>query len=289
MISKLRRNRIASSSQNSDLPISYEIIGDIGIIRIFSNNLSAPKELKHLSISLMKSHKNIKTVLFQSGAIEGIFRLRKLIYILGEKKTHTIHREHNCLFLVDVEKCYFSPRLSYERKRISREIKKKEIIVNMFAGVGSFSIIIVKRIESAKVYSIDLNPIAINFMKRNIRLNRVYNQIIPLLGDAKMILDNILQGIADRVLMPLPEKAFEYLPSALLSLKSKGGWIHYYDFEYAKKNESSIEKVKIKVSKKLINLGVLFDIPTSRIVRSVGPNWHQIVLDIKVLSKPDRF
>jgi len=285
----LRRNRIASSSQNSDLPISYEIIGDIGIIRIFSNNLSAPKELKHLSISLMKSHKNIKTVLFQSGAIEGIFRLRKLIYILGEKKTHTIHREHNCLFLVDVEKCYFSPRLSYERKRISREIKKKEIIVNMFAGVGSFSIIIVKRIESAKVYSIDLNPIAINFMKRNIRLNRVYNQIIPLLGDAKMILDNILQGIADRVLMPLPEKAFEYLPSALLSLKSKGGWIHYYDFEYAKKNESSIEKVKIKVSKKLINLGVLFDIPTSRIVRSVGPNWHQIVLDIKVLSKPDRF
>jgi len=285
----LRRNRIASSSQNSDLPISYEIIGDIGIIRIFSNNLSAPKELKHLSISLMKSHKNIKTVLFQSGAIEGIFRLRKLIYILGEKKTHTIHREHNCLFLVDVEKCYFSPRLSYERKRISREIKKKEIIVNMFAGVGSFSIIIVKRIESAKVYSIDLNPIAINFMKRNIRLNRVYNQIIPLLGDAKMILDNILQGIADRVLMPLPEKAFEYLPSALLSLKSKGGWIHYYDFEYAKKNESSIEKVKIKVSKKLTNLGVLFDIPTSRIVRSVGPNWHQIVLDIKVLSKPDRF
>lgn len=285
----MRRNRIASSSQNSDLPISYEIIGDIGIIRIFSNNLSAPKELKHLSISLMKSHKNIKTVLFQSGAIEGIFRLRKLIYILGEKKTHTIHREHNCLFLVDVEKCYFSPRLSYERKRISREIKKKEIIVNMFAGVGSFSIIIVKRIESAKVYSIDLNPIAINFMKRNIRLNRVYNQIIPLLGDAKMILDNILQGIADRVLMPLPEKAFEYLPSALLSLKSKGGWIHYYDFEYAKKNESSIEKVKIKVSKKLINLGVLFDIPTSRIVRSVGPNWHQIVLDIKVLSKPDRF
>ena len=285
----MRRNRIVSSSQNSNLPISYEIIGDIGIIRMFSNNLSAPKELRPLSISLMKSHKNIKTVLFQSGAIEGIFRLRKLIYVLGEKKTHTIHREHNCLFLVDVEKCYFSPRLSYERKRISSEIKKKEIIVNMFAGVGSFSIIIVKRIESAKVYSIDLNPIAINFMKRNIRLNRVYNQIIPLLGDAKMILDNTLQGIADRVLMPLPEKAFEYLPSALLSLKSNGGWIHYYDFEYAKKSESSIEKAKVKVSKKLTNIGVLFDIPTSRIVRSVGPNWHQIVLDIKVLSKPDRF
>ncbi|TRO49852.1 class I SAM-dependent methyltransferase family protein, partial [Candidatus Bathyarchaeota archaeon] len=197
MISKLRRNRIAYRSQNSDLPISYEIIGDIGIIRIFSNNLSTPMELKHLSISLMKSHKNIKTVLFQSGAIEGIFRLRKLIYISGEKKTHTIHREHNCLFLVDVEKCYFSPRLSYERKRVSSEIKKKEIIVNMFAGVGSFSIIIVKRIESAKVYSIDLNPLAINFMKRNIRLNRVYNKIIPLLGDAKMIIDNTLQGIAD--------------------------------------------------------------------------------------------
>jgi tRNA (guanine37-N1)-methyltransferase len=95
--------------------------------------------------------------------------------------------------------------------------------------------------------------------------------------------------MADRVLMPLPEKAFEYLTSALLSLKKSGGWIHYYDFEYAKNNENPVAKTIIKVSKKLRNLGVHFDIPTSRIVRSIGPNWYQVVLDLKILDTPDSF
>jgi tRNA (guanine37-N1)-methyltransferase len=89
--------------------------------------------------------------------------------------------------------------------------------------------------------------------------------------------------------MPLPEKAFEYLSSALLSLKKSGGWIHYYDFEYVKNTENPTEKTIVKVSQKLHDLNVLFDIPTSRIVRSIGPNWYQVVLDIKILDKSDSF
>ena len=289
MIRRLRRNLAFFTSRNPELSISYEIIGNIAIIKVFTSKFSLLKEIKELSRSIMKSHKNIKTVLLQSGSIKGIFRLRKLTHLLGEKKTQTIHKEHKCLFLVDVEKCYFSPRLSYERRRILHEVKNKEIIVNMFAGVGCFSILIAKWIPFTKVYSIEINPAAITFMEKNIQLNRVYNKVLPLFGDAKKILENNLQGIADRVLMPLPEKAFEYLSSALLSLKDSGGWINYYDFEYAKKNENPIEKIKIKVSKKLTSLGALFDIPTSRVVRSVGPNWYQIVLDIKILKKQDMF
>jgi tRNA (guanine37-N1)-methyltransferase len=228
-------------------------------------------------------------VLFQPGSIDGIFRLRKLDYILGEKKTRTIHKEYNCLFLVDLERCYFSPRLSHERLRVLKEAKPKEIVVNMFAGVGCFSILLAKWIKSTKIYSIDINPIAIQFMQENIRLNRVYGKVIPLLGDAKIIIGKKLQGLADRVLMPLPERAFEYLSSALLSLKKSGGWIHYYAFEYAKKTASPTDKTKIKVSKKLLSLGVLYDIPFSRIVRSIGPNWYQVVIDIKILNVPDRF
>jgi tRNA (guanine37-N1)-methyltransferase len=285
---RLRKSPDFSNYQNRDLS-SYDIIGDIAIIRVPSNRLSNSREIENYSHSIINSHKNIKTVLLQSGSIEGRFRLRKLDYMLGENKTYTIHKENNCLFSVDVEKCYFSPRLSHERNRILHQVKPNEIIVNMFSGVGCFSILIAKWVESAKVYSIDINPIAIDFMKKNVRLNRVYNKVLPLTGDAKVILENKLQGVADRVLMPLPEKAFEYLSSALFSLKKSGGWIHYYDFEHAKKNESPVEKTKSRVNQKLSSLGVYFDIPTSRIVRSIGPNWYQVVLDIKILNNPDRF
>jgi tRNA (guanine37-N1)-methyltransferase len=105
---------------------------------------------------------------------------------------------------------------------------------------------------------------------------------VPLLGDSKEIINAQLQGVADRVLMPLPELALQYLPYALKALKPSGGWIHFYDFEHAAKNENPLEKTVQKVKMRLDDLGVKYDIVLSRIVRSTGPNWHQTVIDIDI-------
>ena len=96
---------------------------------------------------------------------------------------------------------------------------------------------------------------------------------------------NISKNAADRVVMPLPEKAYEYLDYALLALKPTGGWIHYYDFEHASKKENPVEKVKAKVAEKLQKLGVDFVVKFGRVVRNTGPNWYQVVLDIQICSK----
>ena len=126
-------------------------------------------------------------------------------------------------------------------------------------------------------------------MKENIRINRVFGKVIPLLGDSKEIIKANLQGKADRVLMPLPEKALEYLPYALSALKKQGGWIHYYDFQHAVGDEDPVEKTKLKVAEKLDSLGVGYIFGFSRVVRSTGPNWYQTVLDIQVTSLPNKF
>ena len=152
----------------------------------------------------------------------------------------------------------------------------------MFAGVGCFSIIVAKHMNGAKVFSIDINPAAVQFMSDNVRLNRVYGKVIPLLGDSKEIVEHKLRCVADRVLLPLPEKALEYLPPAILALKPTGGWIHYFDFEHAHKSESPVEKSKLKVAEKLDELGVDWEFGFSRVVRKVGPNWYQVVLDIQL-------
>jgi tRNA (guanine37-N1)-methyltransferase len=121
-------------------------------------------------------------------------------------------------------------------------------------------------------------------MQENILVNRVFNKTIPLLGDAKEIIETQLQHSANRVLMPLPEKAFEYLPCAVSALKPSGGWIHIHTFEHAKKNEDLIEKTKQKITKKLNPLNVGFEIPFVRVVRSTGPNWWQLVIDVQIIS-----
>jgi len=252
-------------------------VGCIAIIRVPSASLERAQSMAE---AIMNSRKSVKTVLAQVSPVDGDFRLRRLRHVTGENKTSTVHRESGCLFSVDVANCYFSPRLSYERLRVARLVKSSETVVNMFAGVGCFSILIAKQANPVKVFSIDVNPVAIEFMQENIRLNRVYGTVVPLLGDSKAVISSRLQGVADRVLMPLPEKALEYLPAAVSALKPSGGWIHVHVFEHAAKTESPIEKVKLKLTEALASLSIDFEVPLIRVVRSTGPNWFHIVADV---------
>jgi tRNA (guanine37-N1)-methyltransferase len=261
---------------------SYDIIGDIAILRLTHKT---KKHLAQIAEVIMSTHRNVKTVLVQTGPVHGDFRVRRFTHAAGKKRTTTVHRESGCLFHVDLEKCYFSPRLLHERMRIARQVENGESIINMFSGVGCFSIIIAKHSVPEKIYSIDTNPIAFDSMQKNIKMNGVYGRVLPLLGDAKEIIQKRLLRVADRVLMPLPEKAYKYLPYALAALKKSGGWIHYYDFEHAVKNENPVEKVKSKVTVRLIELGANFDFSLGRIVRKTGPNWYQVVLDIRITSE----
>jgi tRNA (guanine37-N1)-methyltransferase len=270
---------VATEDGSARVYNSFDIVGDIAITKLLD---ASAENLNVVAKGIMGCNKGVKTVLAQASRVSGDYRLRKLNCIGGEEKTLTIHKEHGCTFLVDVEKCYFSPRLSGERLRIASLVKSKEIIVNMFSGVGCFSIIIARKVPSAKVYSIDINPAAVKFMEENIKANRVQERVIPLLGDSKEIMKTQLQQVADRILMPLPEKAFEYLPIAVSALKHSSGWIHLHAFEHADKTEDPVEKVKQKVAGALDSLGVVFRIPHSHIVRSTGPNWYQVVADIYV-------
>lgn len=261
----------------NDLYKTYDIIGKIAIVRV-------PKTLEEFSRliaqAIMNTHREVKSVWRQSSSVSGDYRLRSLKFILGEKTTKTLYKEYGCNYKTDLRKVYFSPRLSYERHRIAKLIQKGEVILNMFAGVGCFSIAIAKYSEPTMVYSIDINPYAHKFQQENIRLNRVDNTVFPIQGDAKKVIDNKLKNHTDRVLMPLPERAYEYLDYALLALKSDGGWIHYYDFEHAKKNENPVKKVEKKVLDKIKILNKKGIVEFGRIVRPIGPRWYQIVLDI---------
>ena len=288
MRSRLRR-KFAESVHADELGQFYntfDIIGDIAIIKLPHDSRINAEEIAN---QIMAIHRNVKSVFVQTSPVLSDFRVRKLRLVSGEDKTSTRYRESGCVFAVDVAKCYFSPRLSYERSRIASLVEPRETIVNMFAGVGCFGIRIAKTANQTKVFSIDINPIAVQYLEENVRINKLYNRVIPILGDAKNVVRARFQGLADRVLMPLPEKALEYLPYALLALKKHCGWIHYYGFQHAEGSENPVEKTKLEVAEKLDTMGAGYAFSFSRIVRSTGPNWYQTALDIQVLSPPSKF
>nr|MDO8099254.1 class I SAM-dependent methyltransferase family protein [Candidatus Njordarchaeota archaeon] len=160
---------------------SFDVIGDIAVIEV-SQGLGSLKGL--IAEAIVEVHKRVKTVLCKSGAVGGEFRVRSFEHVLGERKTQTTHREHGCRYVLDVTKAYFSPRLATEHLRVALQVAGDEVVVDMFAGIGPFSILIAKK-RGAQVYSIDVNPDAIEYLKENCKLNGVERLVHPILGDAR--------------------------------------------------------------------------------------------------------
>ena len=273
MLKKALEN-ILSDEDAKDLVSAFDQIGDIIIVRIPDSLIS---KKKIIGKALLEQVKTAKTVFHQSSPVEGDFRTRNLELIEGDEKTETEYRENGCRFIVDVEKAFFSPRLSTERERISNLVNDHDVIINMFGGVGMFSLLAAKK-KSCTVYNIDINPVASKLCEENIKLNKLKGNVISLNGDATKIIKEQLQDKADRVLMLLPERSDEFLDTAISSLK-KNGVIHYYSHIHAEKKQDApklSEEHFLNINK------IQADILDSRVVRPVGPRFYQTVVDIKI-------
>ncbi len=273
MLKKSLEN-ILTSQESQELISSFDQIGDIIIVKI-PDSLLTKKKL--IGETLLNEVKIAKSVFYQASAVEGDFRTRNLEILAGEDKTETEYKEFGCKFTVDVENAFFSPRLSTERERIANLVQDGEIVVNMFAGVGMFSIMIAKK-KRCTVYSIDINPVATKLCEKNIISNKIAGNIISINGDASRVIQEQLENKSDRTLMLLPERSDEFLESAISATKS-GGVIHYYSHIHADKKSNA---GKLSEEHYLQVTPVKSEILGSKIVRAVGPRYYQTVVDVKI-------
>jgi tRNA (guanine37-N1)-methyltransferase len=271
---------------------SYEVIGDIAVL---TETIAEQKE-QIVAHALMNRHKNIKVVAKRISPVEGVFRTRKLQIIAGANRTKTIHTENGCRFKLDLEKVYFNPRLAGERNRVALQAasSRGEEIIDMFAGVGPFSIQVAKRAPQSRVTAIDINPDAIRYLRENMKLNGVQN-IDAVLGDIKEIYARF-RNTADRIIMNLPKSAYLFLREALSMLNPRGGTIHFYDLESAylgegEEKHNSVDKAITQAKEKLMdNIQALsanfpsysVEILDTRKVKPYAPYAYIIGIDAKV-------
>ena len=265
---------ILSEKESEELFSAFDQIGDIIVIRIPDSLLSKKKIIGGIILERVST---AKSVFYQSSDVEGDFRTRSLELVAGEDRTETEYKEYGCRFAVDVEKVFFSPRLSTERERIANLVQDGEIVVNMFGGVGMFSILVAKN-KKCTVYNIDINPIASKLCEKNINLNKLVGEVICINGDAAKIIKERLENKGDRTLMLLPERSDEFLESAILATRNNG-IIHYYSHIHADKKQDA---PKLSEQHYLELTKVKSEILNSKIVRAVGPRYYQTVVDIKI-------
>ncbi|ALT69804.1 class I SAM-dependent methyltransferase family protein [Methanobrevibacter millerae] len=191
--------------------MKYKKIGDILILNDDSDNLEELAE-KH----------NVKTIM-KIDHIQGTKR-EPVYKILFGSETETINKENKCLFKLDLSKVMWSKGNVNERLRIAKLVRDNETVLDMFAGIGYFSIPIGVHSNARKVISIEINPNSYYYLCENVKLNKCDN-ITPVLGDC---LVETPKYNADRILMGYVKTTHHYLKVAVNSL-NKGGIIHYHE------------------------------------------------------------
>ena len=277
------------------ISIAYEIIGDIAVIddhiaedTEITEGTEAPvtssqdgngllPDVSKIADAILTAHPSIQTVLLSTGPISGEFRTRSLKFIAGVNKTATIHKEYGCKYKVDLLRAYFTPRLSTERSRLLSQIKKDDVVIDMFAGVGPYSIMIAKNASPKCVIANDKNAEAVLLLRENIALNKAVN--ITALNEDALFLSEKYPKTGDHIIMNLPHNAFDFLDTAV-SICKPGGVIHYY----AMTSEDDLFDGSIELIRKAAEKqNRLIDVVEKRTVRSYAPRQYNICLDVRIL------
>ncbi|WMW23388.1 class I SAM-dependent methyltransferase family protein [Methanolobus mangrovi] len=249
----------------------FEIVGDIALIE---DDVPEPQKVAD---AIMKVKKNVKTVLAAMSPVQGEFRTRRFRTVAGEDRTSTIHREYGSRFYIDLERAYFTPRLATERSRILTQIKDGQTVVDMFAGVGPYSIMIARKSPDIKVIAIDKNPDAVEFLRHNVELNSTSN-VEAIEGDANIEAEKFA-GVADHVIMNLPHNANEFLDAAV-KLCAPGAIIHYYDITH----EDDLFDSSLKLIEEAAErAGRTIEVAENRVVRSYAPHQFNVCIEVRVL------
>lgn len=274
-ITELLKDKL-SEEEIEELKKSFDIIGDVVIVEIPEDLEAHKKEIGQATLQFTKR----KTVYMKKSAVKGVTRVRELELIAGEDNPITIHKEHGTRLKLDVKNVYFSPRLATERKRVQEATQDGEEILDMFAGIGPFPIVIAHE-KNVNITAVDINEYAIKYLNENIKLNKLAPNahITAICGDTNEVALNELKGKKfDRLIMNLPGLAPEFLDLAV-SLCKDGGVIHYYEFSDG--FSQGIERAQIACEKQNKEVEIL----NTRKVKSSSPGMWHVAIDCKVTEK----
>jgi tRNA (guanine37-N1)-methyltransferase len=260
-------------------PNSFEVIGSkeksVAIVEI-PEELESRKEL--IAKAIMQMHKNIKSVLKKSSPRKGEFRTREFELIAGNEDTEVLHKEYGYSLKVDPQIVYFSSKEAVERQRIASQVGKDEIVMLMFAGIGAIAVAICKKQPFVKkIVAIEINPQAVEYVRENAAINRVADKILAIEGDVRKEAQRFYNQ-CNRVIMPLPLSASEYLEEAIKCLREKR-IIHFYT-NIIKDDFSSAEKLIEEVCKKM---NKKWKILNKHKVSEYSPQKWNVYIDIEIV------
>ena len=120
---------------------------------------------------VLDQQSTLRTVVNKTDSIDNTFRFFKMELLAGEDDMVTTVHENGCSFTFDFSKVYWNSRLHTEHERVVGMVKRGDVVLDVFAGVGPFSIPAAKK--GCTVYANDLNPCSYEALVQNAKNNKV--------------------------------------------------------------------------------------------------------------------
>jgi tRNA wybutosine-synthesizing protein 2 len=155
-----------------------------------------------------------------------------------------------------------------ERIRMATISNENETVVDLFTGIGYFTLPMAVYSKPKKIYACEINPVAYDYLCQNISLNNVIDIVEPLLGDNRKVAP---KNVADRVILGYFGNTKDFLPTALGCLKNRKGIIHYHD-KFPDKD----------VPDKALKIDMDFELLDYKLVKHYAPGISHYVFDIGI-------
>ena len=256
----------------SKIPDKWEKTGDVLIIRLATDLNKYRQQMGEKYAKVLRC----KSVLNDIGGISGTYRKPKVEVIYGSNNTETVHKENGIRYKLDPQKIMFSSGNMDERIRMASISNENETVVDLFAGIGYFTLPIAVYGKPRKIFACEINPIAYDYLCQNIVLNDVTSAIEPLLGDNRITAP---KNIADRVIMGYIDDAHRFLPVAINCLRNNNGIIHYHD---VCPNDSLPDRPLKKAEKVAMKYNRVVQVLKYRKIKSYAPNVSHVVFDMEI-------
>ncbi|XP_024992862.1 tRNA wybutosine-synthesizing protein 2/3/4 isoform X2 [Cynara cardunculus var. scolymus] len=261
------------------LPARWERLGDIVVLPMTSFKDSIWDSLGNELWSTVAESLGARR-LARQGRISATGTRDSGLEILVGDDGWVDHRENGVLYSFDATKCMFSWGNLSEKRRMGELDCKDEVIVDLFAGIGYFTLPFLVKANAKMVYACEWNPHAIEALRRNLEANSVADRCVVLEGDNRVMAP---KGVADRVnlgLLPSSEGSWEI---AVRALRSNGGMMHVHGNVKDKEEESWTKQVSKSIKEISRSEGYDWDVSIEHVerVKWYAPHIRHLVVDIR--------
>jgi len=211
------------------------------------------------------------------------FRSSGVRLLVSDGNPWVLHVDNHIKYTFDVTRCMFSSGNITEKLRVAKWNLAGEVVVDLYAGIGYWTLPILVHAKAAHVFCCEWNPASIDALRKGLVLNGVADRATVVEGDNRCgTTVERIRRVAARVILGLIPTSSDGWPAAVEALQDQGGFMHVHENVRDGEEAEHAEKCVSCFSALLAKRGGSWEVSVVHIekVKWYAPRVRHVVIDL---------